>query len=88
MAAPIALQLYSVRTELGEDFEAGVRRVAAMGYVGVETAGFPGSTPEDAGKLFKELWLVVPSAHTGLPVGDATQETLAAMNAIDCNSII
>lgn len=88
MAAPIALQLYSVRTELGEDFEAGVRRVAAMGYVGVETAGFPGSTPEDAGKLFKELGLVVPSAHTGLPVGDAKQETLDAMNAIDCKRII
>ena len=88
MPLPIALQLYSVRESANEDFEAAVRKVAAMGYTGVEPAGFPGSTPEAAGKLFKELGLAVPSAHTALPLGDKKNEILDAMQAIGCPRII
>ena len=67
MPAPIALQLYTVREAIQGDYEGVVRRVAEMGYLGVEPAGFPGTTPEDAGKLFRELGLAVPSAHAPLP---------------------
>jgi sugar phosphate isomerase/epimerase len=88
MAAPIALQLYSIRDEMDGDFEAGVRKIAEMGYAGVEPAGFPGSTAEKAGKLFKELGLAVPSAHTSPPIGDKKQETLDAMNEIGSKRII
>ncbi|MEJ5311107.1 MAG: sugar phosphate isomerase/epimerase [Anaerolineae bacterium] len=89
MTSPIGLQLYSVREYAQQHgFEAAVRKVAAMGYVGVEPAGFPGTTPEAAGKLFKELGLVVPSAHTGLPLGDTKNEVLDAMRAIACPRII
>ena len=55
MKPSIALQLYSVRESAKNDFDGTVRRVAEMGYAGVEPAGFPGTTPEAAGKLFKEL---------------------------------
>ncbi|HNT74851.1 MAG TPA: sugar phosphate isomerase/epimerase [Anaerolineae bacterium] len=89
MAAPIGLQLYSVREYAqAEGYEAVVRKVAAMGYVGVEPAGFPGSTAEAAGKLYKELGLVVPSAHTALPLGDQQNEVLDAMAAIGCPRLI
>lgn len=89
MTSPIALQLYSVREYAqARGFEDAVRKVAAMGYVGVEPAGFPGTTAEAAGKLFKELDLVAPSAHTGLPLGDAKNEVLDAMRAIECPRII
>ncbi|HOU13321.1 MAG TPA: sugar phosphate isomerase/epimerase [Anaerolineae bacterium] len=89
MTSPIGLQLYSVREYAQQHgFEAAVRKVAAMGYVGVEPAGFPGTTAEAAGKLFKELGLVAPSAHTGLPLGDTKNEVLDAMRAIDCPRII
>lgn len=88
MPLPIALQLYSVRESAKQDFEATVRQVAEMGYVGVEPAGFPGSTPEAAGKLFKELGLAVPSAHTSLPLGDQKNEVLDAMRAIGSTRII
>ena len=56
-----------------------VRQVAEMGYVGVEPAGFPGTTPEAAGKLFAELGLAVPSAHVALPVGESKNEVLDTM---------
>jgi sugar phosphate isomerase/epimerase len=88
MLAPIAIQLYSIRDTLAQDFAGGVKRVADIGYVGVEPAGFPGTTPEEAGKLFEELGLAVPSAHTPLPLGEQKNEVLDAMAAIGCKRII
>lgn len=67
--APISIQLYTVRDQLAKGFEPVIRQIADMGYVGVETAGFPGTTPEAAAKLFKSLGLKVSSAHGGIPVG-------------------
>ena len=88
MTPEIALQLYTLRTQAQEDFEGMVRMVAGMGYIGVEPAGFPGTTPEAAGKLFSELGLKVPSAHTGLPLGDSKNEVLEAMAAIACPRLV
>ena len=88
MAAPVALQLYSVREELEKGFDAGVRKVAVMGYAGVETAGFPGTTPEAAAKLFRDLGLTACSAHVGLPIGDTKAETLDTMNALGSTRIV
>jgi len=88
MPAPIALQLYTVREAMAEDFEGVVRKVADMGYVGVEPAGFPGTTPEAAGRLFRELGLKVPSAHTPLPIGEKKQEVLDTMGAIGSRRIV
>lgn len=88
MKPPVGLQLYSVREAAQEDFDGTVRRVAQMGYVGVEPAGFPGTTPEAAGRLFRELGLAVPSAHTALPLGDQKDPVLSAMAAIGCPRII
>jgi len=88
MSVPIALQLYSIREDLGKDFRSGIERVAKMGYAGVETAGFPGTTAQEAAKLFKDLNLTVPSAHTGLPVGDGKNQVLDTMAALGATRII
>ncbi|HVR82869.1 MAG TPA: twin-arginine translocation signal domain-containing protein, partial [Planctomycetota bacterium] len=37
---PIGLQLYSVRDVLGKDFEGTLKKVAEMGFEGVEFAGY------------------------------------------------
>lgn len=88
MALPVAVQLYSVRDHLAQDFAGTVRKIAEMGYAGVETAGFPGTTPEDAGRLFRELGLQVPGAHSPLPIGDQRDSVIAAMEAIGCQRIV
>lgn len=88
MTAPVALQLYSLRETMVKDWQATVRSVAEMGYVGVEPAGFPGTTAEEAGKLFKELGLQVPSAHLPLPVGDQKNASLEAALAIGAPYVI
>jgi protein SCO1/2 len=51
MSFPIALQLYTVREDLANDFEGTLRKVKAMGYEGVEFAGLFGHKPESIQKL-------------------------------------
>lgn len=46
MAKPISLQLYTLRDALAQDFESVIRKVAAIGYIGVEPFG-----GLDAGKV-------------------------------------
>lgn len=89
MTQPIALQLYSLREELAHDFEGTIRRVADIGYAGVETAGFPVAvTPANAKALFDELGLVVCSAHAPLPLGDKRQESLDLLATLGTDRLV
>jgi len=88
MPAPIALQLYTVRDALAQDFSGTIYKIASMGYQGVETAGFPGTTPSAASQLFRRLGLTVTSAHTPLPLGDHKNEVLDTAAALGCTKII
>lgn len=88
MAAPIGLQLYTLRADAEKDYAATVRKVAELGYVGVEPAGFPGTTAEAAGKLFQELGLQVPSLHIKLPLGDDKNEVLDTAGAVGAKRIV
>jgi sugar phosphate isomerase/epimerase len=85
MTKPIAVQLYSVREALAEDFEGVVRTIADMGYAGVETAGVYGESVERAARLFGQLGLRVPSAHVPLPVGDDKGRVLDTLGALGCS---
>ncbi len=76
MTPQITVQLYSVREQAAKDYEGTIRAIAEMGYGCVEPAGYPGSSPEQASRLFKELGLQAPSAHIGLPVGDQKNEII------------
>ena len=87
-AKPVALQLYTLREIAQHDFEGVVRKVAEIGYAGVEPAGFPGSSAEAAGKLFKELGLQVPSIHSKFPVGDDTNSVIETAQAVDTRRVI
>ena len=68
MPAPIAIQLYTVRDLLEKNFKAVVTQIAEMGYVGVETAGFPNISVLEASDLFADLGLqAVSYTHLTLP---------------------
>ncbi|MCA9964567.1 MAG: sugar phosphate isomerase/epimerase [Anaerolineales bacterium] len=88
MTAPISIQLYTVREALAEDFTGTIKRIADIGFVGVETAGFPGTTPAAAKALFDDLGLVVSGAHSPLPLGDKQNEVLDTMAALGSNRLI
>ncbi|MCA9915393.1 MAG: sugar phosphate isomerase/epimerase [Anaerolineae bacterium] len=88
MTKPIALQLYTLREALEQDFDGVIRKVAEMGYLGVETAGFPNISVREAAQLFKSLELQVVAAHSGLPLGDAQADILNTMATLECNRLV
>jgi sugar phosphate isomerase/epimerase len=85
MSAPLALQMYTVRDLLTDDFEGVVRKVAEFGYAGVEWFGSKAATPEDAKKLFDELGLTVASTGTAVPVGDDKDSALEHVGIMGCS---
>ncbi len=66
MKFPIALQLYTVRDDLKEDFEGTLKKVKEMGYDGVEFAGLYDHTPEEIRDLCEKYGLTPISAHVNM----------------------
>ena len=64
--AKLALQLYTVRDHLEQDFEGTIRKVAELGFQGVEFAGYYGRTQEQVKELLAETGLTVVGAHVSL----------------------
>lgn len=62
----IGLQLYTLRDATAEDFEGTLRKVSAMGYEGVEFAGYGGIEAEAMRDLLQELNLTAIGSHIGL----------------------
>jgi sugar phosphate isomerase/epimerase len=62
----IGLQLYTLRDDLAQDFRGTLRRVAELGYEGVEFAGYGGMEAEELRDLLKELNLKAIGAHVSL----------------------
>jgi sugar phosphate isomerase/epimerase len=90
MSIPIGLQLYTVREALKQDFPGVIRRIAETGYIGVETAGaaLESTTVNDAARLFRDLGLVVTSAHGDLPLGSKKNQVLDMLGEFHCKRII
>ena len=88
MTAPLGLQLYSLREAANVNFEETVRKVAEIGYSGVEPAGFPGTTPLAAARLFDELGLKVCSIHAQAPQAENKNEILEMLEALRCPRLV
>src|SRR5271156_4491349 len=90
MAIPIALQLYSVRDDCAKDFFGTIARVAAMGYAGVEFAGYHGASASDIRKVLDDNGLKCAGSHTGLDlmVGDALEATIEFHKTLGCENLV
>jgi sugar phosphate isomerase/epimerase len=67
MARKIGVQLYTVRESLKSDFKDTMRKLAALGYQGVEMAGdFGGMTPKALRAFLDDLGLRVIGGHVGM----------------------
>lgn len=80
--APIGVQLYSLRDACAADFPGVIRRVAAMGYVGVEFAGLHDVAPDAVSDLLSDTGLRVASAHIGLDPAADYEATLDVYQSI------
>ena len=74
---PIALQLYSVRTDCAEDLPGTLAKVAAMGYDGVEFAGYYDYSADDLRKMLDDNGLICCGSHLGIQtlLGDELEKT-------------
>src|ERR1700694_2136018 len=68
----VALELYTVRDQTVRDFAGTLRRVAQIGYSGVEFAGYGNLTAQEMSALLAETGLLPVSTHLGL---DALQDS-------------
>ncbi len=70
------LQMYSVRDESAKDFTGTLRKVAEIGYDGVEFAGYGGLTASELKRLMDELQLQTASTHVSYDrmMADADKE--------------
>lgn len=66
MRIPVALQLYTVRDETSRDFIKTLEKVAAMGYEGVEFAGFGNISANDMKTALDRIGLKVAGSHMGI----------------------
>ncbi|MBE3072275.1 MAG: sugar phosphate isomerase/epimerase [Acidobacteria bacterium] len=89
---PIAVQLYSVRRDCQSDFDAALEQVAAMGFEGVEFAGYYAyaERASDLSSRLRALNLKVAGTHVGLDTlqGDALKRTIEFHQTIGCRFLI
>lgn len=66
MNKEIALQLFTVRDELAEDFAGTIEKIAAMGYSGVEVCRWRVDSLAEVKKIFADFNLGVTSLHVAI----------------------
>jgi len=88
MAKPISVQLYSVREACAKDFPGTLKKIADIGYAGVETAGLHGMKPADVAKLVSELGMKISSTHTSLATKENLSEMVEVHQALGCTAAI
>lgn len=63
---PVAVQLYTLRDETAKDFVGTLRKVAEIGYAGVEFAGYGDLTAKELKTLLDDLGLKAAGTHVGM----------------------
>lgn len=66
MSLPIGLQLWSIKEELEKEFKDTLKKVAEIGYDGVEFAGYGGLSSMELRELLSELGLKACGSHVSL----------------------
>lgn len=62
----IGLQLYTIRDECEKDFIGAIKKVASIGYKGLEFAGYYGMDAKELRKIIDDLGVKAVNAHVAL----------------------
>ena len=79
---PISLQLYSLREEAKADFVGVLKRVAAIGYKGIEPAGLHGIEPQEFKRIVEDLGMVISSTHSPWARADNLPATIEMLGKL------
>ncbi|MFA5042855.1 MAG: sugar phosphate isomerase/epimerase [Kiritimatiellia bacterium] len=87
---PVGIQLYSLRDVMPKDVAGTLRKVADMGYAGVEFDGYYNLSGGDLRKMLDDCNLICLGAHTGLDAleKDAFEKTVATNKALGTDRLI
>ncbi|GAC1356963.1 MAG: sugar phosphate isomerase/epimerase [Ktedonobacteraceae bacterium] len=87
--AAVALELYTVRDETERDFAGTLRNVAAIGYPGVEFAGYGGLAAQEMKTLLVEMGLRAVATHVGLQaIEQDLAKEIAYCQEIGCTFLV
>lgn len=85
---PISIQLYTLREMARQDFVAVLQKVAAIGYLGVETAGLFGRKPADVRAIVEDLGMTVSSNHQPWPNRDNLLEVIDTAAGLGTRTVV
>jgi sugar phosphate isomerase/epimerase len=78
---PVALQMYTLRDVAANDFAGTFKKVADLGYAGVELAGTGGLSAAELKKLLDGLGLQIAGNHVGLQLLESDLNAALDYNA-------
>ena len=84
---PISIQLYSLREEAQNDFVGVLKRLAGIGYRGVEPAGFHDLSPAEFRSVTDDLGLVISSTHSPSPTHVDMAEVVDTLGVMGTNLV-
>jgi sugar phosphate isomerase/epimerase len=86
----VGVQLYSVRADCAKDLPGVLKALAAMGYTGVEFAGYYGRTAEELRKMLDDDGLKCYGTHVDLNAlqPDNLEKTVAFAKTLGCKMIV
>ena len=85
----LALQLYSIREDMQNDFFGTLKKVKEIGYDGCEFAGLYGNDPQKINEACKELDLIPISAHVAYQdIIPDIKKAVATYKTIGCKYMV
>lgn len=84
---PLSVQLYTVRDDLAKDRDGSLRRIADLGYSGVEPFD-PTADPEGFKRVVDDLGLAVPSIHAAALVRAEPEPVFEAVATLGTELVI
>jgi sugar phosphate isomerase/epimerase len=88
VTAGTSIQLYTLREACAADFRAVLGRLGAIGFVGVETAGFHGLTGPEVRRTLDDAGLKASSAHVGWAKADEYEAALDEHQELGCDTVV
>ncbi|MDR2704410.1 MAG: sugar phosphate isomerase/epimerase [Planctomycetaceae bacterium] len=87
---PISVQVYSVRKAAEKDLAEALKKIAEIGYEGVEFAGYYGKDPKEVRKFLDDAGLKCSGTHTGIGAlrGDNFEKTIELHKTLGTQFII
>lgn len=85
---PLSVQLYSVRNYAAQDFKSTLKRIADIGFAGVEPAGFFDMRPSEFKKVIDDLGLKMYSSHTPWVRDDFIGEVMETADILGLKRVV